>query len=227
MLAAIRSLTARVRQAQRGTWFPLTLLGLVAAGAAPFYRVGAGPHVVCGPTATTVGLASRRCVASLGWAAFVYWTIALVLAYAVIGIFYAIRARRRGIGTRIVPYALTGIIAGIVLTATSVWPVARRLSVPQSFSSSALLVHGLNPLLGIGLALLVLAWVERLWALFGFALAYSAFALSINLYSGARLLRGLGWTIGGHWVLLPGLLLAALTLVLAAAGFAVAERGKP
>ena len=114
---------------------------------------------------------------------------ALVLAYVVIGIFSAARARQRGVGTRIVPYALTGIIAGLVLTVLSVWPVARHLSTLQSFSSFALLVHGLNPLLGIGLALLVLAWVEGLWALLGFALAYSAFALSIYLYSGARLLR--------------------------------------
>lgn len=227
LLASARRLTGQVRQAQRATWFPLALLGLVVAGAAPFYRVSAGLPVACGQPTATAGGTSRQCVASLSWAAFTYWTIALVLAYAVIGGFYAVRGRRRGVGTRIVPYAVAGVLVGIVLTSTAVWPVARHLSDLQSFSPVALLVHGLNPLLGIGVALLVLAWVERLWALLGFAVAYSAFGLSVNLYSVSKLVRHLGWTVPGPWALIPGLLLAALLLVIAAAGFAVAERGKP
>ena len=227
LLATTRRLAGRVRQAQRATWFPLALLGLVVAMATPFYRVSPGSHVVCGPATVTAGGTSRQCVASLGWAAFTYWTIALVLAYAVIGVFYATRARRRGIGTRIILYAIVGVLAGIVLTVTSVWPVARHLSDLQSLSPVALLVHGLNPLLAIGLALLVLAWAERLRALLAFAVTYSALALSINLYSVSKLVRRLGWTLPGPWVLLPGLLLAALLLLLAAAGFAIAGRGRP
>jgi hypothetical protein len=226
LLAMARRLTGQVRQVQRGTWFPLALLGLVAAAATPFYRVRAGVRVACGPAAPAVGGTSRQCVASLGWAAFTYWTVALVLAYAVIGGFYVVRARRRGVGTRIMAYAIAGVLAGIVLTITAVWPVARHLSDLPSFSPAALLVHGLNPLLAIGLALLVLAWVERLWALAGFAAGYSALALSINLYSVTRLVRHLGWTVPGHWVLIPGLLLAALLLLIAAACFALAERGQ-
>jgi len=227
LLATTQRLTGRVRQAQRATWFPLVLLGLVVVMATPFYRVSSGLHVVCGPAIVTAGGTSRQCVASLGWAAFTYWTIALVLAYAVIGVYYAIRACRRGIGTRIILYSIVGVLAGVVLTVTSVWPVARHLSDLQSLSSVALLVHGLNPLLAIGLALLALAWVERLWALLAFAVTYSALALSINLYSVSKLVRHLGWTLPGPWVLLPGLLLAALLLLLAAAGFGIAERGRP
>jgi hypothetical protein len=227
LLAATRRLTGRVHHAQRGAWFPLTLLGLVVAAAAPFYRLSTGLHAACGQLAATAGAVSRQCVASLGWAAFTYWTIALPCAYAVIGGFYVVRARHRGVGTRIVPYVIAGVGSGIVLTITAVWPVARRLSGLPSSSPVALLVHGLNPLLGIGLALLVLAWVERLWALLGFAVAYSAFALTINLYSFSKLFRHLGWTVPGHWVLLPGLLIAALLLLIAAAAFGVAERGKP
>jgi hypothetical protein len=226
LLATTRRLTGRVRQAQRGTWFPLALLGLIVVAATPLYRVSTGLHAACGPATATPGGTSRECVAFLGWAAFTYWTIALVLAYAVIGGFYVVRARRRGIGTRIVPYAIAGVMAGLVLTITAVWPVARHLSDPQSFSPAALIVHGLNPLLAIGLALLVLAWVERLWALLAFAVAYSAFTLSVSLFSVSRLFRHLGWTLPGHWVLVPGLLLAALPLLIAAACFAVAERDR-
>jgi hypothetical protein len=225
LLAANPQLAQQVRRAQRATWFPLVLLGLVVAGATPFYGVGHGMHVTCGPVTRTAGGSERECVASVGWPALAYWSVALVVAYVVIAGFYVLRARRRGVGTRIVPYAWAG-IATLALVLASVWPAQRYLGNLRPPSTVGVVVHGLDPLLAIGIALFVLAWVERHRALLVFALAYTAVAVFETLHSVAKLLREIGWVVPSHWVFLPGLWLAAVVLLLGGAGFAVAERAR-
>src|SRR5690349_5765303 len=78
-------LTQRVRQAQRGTWFPLLLLGLVVFAAAPFYHLGRH-FVTCDPALGARGgveiIDGGRCVQVVGWPAGAYWVSAFVLAYA-------------------------------------------------------------------------------------------------------------------------------------------------
>src|SRR5665811_2157924 len=103
LLATTRDLTRRVRIAQRGTWFPLVLLGAVTLGVAPVDRYG-GPTFTC--TTTDGGRICRIYSAS----AFVYWPIALVLAYVAITGFYLRRSANRGIGTRTQPYVIAGIV---------------------------------------------------------------------------------------------------------------------
>jgi hypothetical protein len=224
LLLTTRKLTQQVRQAQRATWFPLVLLGLVVIAAAPFYRLTPGVDVTCGPIrATAHGGLTKTCVASIGWAAFTYWAVTLVLAYALIAGFYLLRARRRGVGTRIVPYALAG-VAGLALVVLSVWPVQRVLGQLHSDSPASLVVHGLNPLVAIGLALFVLVWAERNWALLVFAAGYLTVAIVTTFTSLTRLLRDLGWVVAPHWVLLPRLWLAGAVLLLGGACFAIAER---
>jgi hypothetical protein len=226
LLSTTRELTRRVRKAQRGTWFPLVLLGLVVAAATPFYRIGAHPRVTCGPvTVSGGGGVARTCFVAFGWPAFAYWIAALVLAYAVIAGFYLVRARRRGVGARILPYVMAG-IAAVVLYA-ALWAVQQHLvkAYLQSRNQTAMLaVHGLNPLLAIGMALFVLAWTERSWALLVFAAGYLAAALLPNLYSITRLLAEHGWMVSRQWHFLPGLWLAGGVLLLGGAAFAVAER---
>ena len=228
LLSSAQDLTRRVRRARRGTWFPLVLLGLVVIAATPFYRIGSHPSITCGPVTAAPGpggAVQKVCLIALGWPVFIYWAVALVLAYAVITGFYLLRARRRGVGARILPYVLAG-IAGLVLDA-ALWPVQQHLDKAylRSHSQAALLAgHGLDPLLAIGLALLVLAWVERNWALLVFAAGYLAAALLPSLYSITRLLAQLGWTVDRQWHFLPGLWLAGGVLLLGGAAFAVAER---
>jgi uncharacterized membrane protein SirB2 len=51
----------------------------------------------------------------------VCWPIALVLAYVAIAALYIHRARRRGIETRVRPYAVAGIIIAMALTGAALW----------------------------------------------------------------------------------------------------------
>lgn len=225
LLANAQELTRRVREAQRGTWFPLALLGLVVLGATPFYRLGPPAHVTCGPATLVPGSGGgfrKYCSIAIGWPAFIYWTVALVLAYVVIAGFYVLRARRRGVGARILPYVVAG-IAALILDA-ALWPVLHKAYVNYPDQAALLAVHGLNPLLAIGLALFVLAWVERGWALLVFAAGYLAAALLPNLYSITRLLAEHGAAVPRQWHSLPGLWLAGGVLLLGGGAFAVAER---
>jgi len=227
LLSSTHELTQRVREAQRGTWFPLVLLGLVVVAAAPFYSLGSHGHVTCGPVTVTHGPGGgvgigKTCFVAYGWSAFIYWMVALVLAYVVIAGFYVLRARRRGVGARIRPYVMAGIAA--LLLVAALWPVQQHLNL-QSHYQVASVVHGLNPTLAIGLALFVLAWVERNWALLIFAACYLAAALLTNYSDLAqKLLKDQGWVVARQWIFLPGLWLAGGVLLLGAAAFAVAER---
>lgn len=222
LLSATHDLALRVRIAQRGTWFPLVLLGLVVMGAAPVYRFGSGGRFSCDVTHGPGGQVVRTCFFSYGWPAFIYWMIALVLAYAVIAGFYRLRARQRGVGSRVRPYVTAG-IAGLILLA-AFWPVQQHLSSMRS-GQVALAVHGLNPLLAIGLALFVLAWVERNWALLAFAGCYLAAVLLASFSDIVRRLPAeLGWVPTRQSIFLPGLWLAGGVLLLGGAAFALAER---
>jgi len=233
LLTTAQELTRRVRKAQRGTWFPLVLLGLVVVAAAPFYRLGSHPDVtdctvrssfVSGiPHAVPGGGVAKTCFIVYGWSAFIYWVVALVLAYVVIAGFYVLRARRRGVGARTLPYVIAG-IAGVILVA-ALWLVQRYLDNHlQSHYQVTVVVHGRNPLFAIGVALFVLAWVERSWALLVFAVCYLAAVLLPYLYSLTRLLADHGWVMARQWIFLPELWLAGGVLLLGGVGFAVAER---
>jgi hypothetical protein len=230
LLLATRELTRRVRKAQRGTWFSLVLLGLVAAAAAPFYRVGPHPDAVCTavagsgpggvPAGPGAGAGAVKCFIVFGWPAFIYWVAAGAGAYVVIAGFYVLRARRRGVGARTGPYVVAG-LAGVALVAV-LW-LAQRYLAGQSRYPSALVVHGLNPLLAIGLALFVLAWAERSRALLVFAAANLA-ALLAGTYDIDGLLREHGWHVPMAWTFVPRLWAAAAVLLLAGAAFAAAGR---
>jgi hypothetical protein len=63
--------------------------------------------------------------ACLGGAGF-YWPIAQVLAYAAIAAFYIRRSQAHGIGTRVRPYAIAGIIIAILGAGVTLWSRARR-----------------------------------------------------------------------------------------------------
>ena len=231
LLLDTRELTRRVRWAQRGAWFPLVLLGLVAAGAAPFYRVGPHPDAVCtavgaggggGGVPAGPGAGVVKCFVVFGWPAFFYWVAAGAGAYVVIAGFYVVRARRRGVGARAGPYVVAG-LAGVALVAV-LWLAQRYLGGGSRYPS-ALVVHGLNPLLAIGLALFVLARAERSRALLVFAAANLA-ALLAGCYNVGGLLREHGWAVPVAWTFIPRLWAAAAVLLLAGAAFAAAGRGR-
>ena len=223
-LSTTRQLARRVRHAQRGTWFPLVLLGLVVVASAPFYRLGRYV-VTCDPALGARGgveiIYMGTCVQVVGWPVGVYWILAFVLAYAAIAAFYVYRARSRGVGARVLPYVGSGIAAGLVFGITSAW--TQQLNLGGYFPVGPVAV-GMVPLISIGLALFVLARVERNWPLLAFATGYLVVALLACGIGTRELGLNVGSNLGPMWSFLPGLVVAGGVLLLGGMGFALAER---
>ncbi len=212
LLTAVREVTHRVRIAQRGTWFPLLVFAAITLAVIPVYRYA--PHHIgpcrSGPQGTSV-------CAGVIPAVLVYWPIALVLAYVAVARFYVLQSRRRGVGSRIRPYVVAGVVIAAALAAASLWrafhPRMPLSSSQLQVAPATLVAHGLvTPAAAIGLALLVLVWVERNWGL----LAYSLVYLVIVLANSGRAIHS-----SSPWYFLPQLLIPAAVLLLGSAGFAL------
>jgi hypothetical protein len=224
VLSTTRQLARRVRHAQRGTWFPLVLLGLVVVASAPFYRLGRHA-VTCDPALGARGgvqiIDRGACVQVVGWPVGVYWILAFVMAYAAIAAFYVNRARRRGVGARVLLYVGTGIAAGLVFGIASAWTHQLNLG---GYVPTGPVAVGLVPLISIGLALFVLARVERNWPLLAFATGYLVVALLVCGMGPRRPGLNIGADLGPMWGFLPSLVVAGGVLLLGGMGFALAER---
>jgi hypothetical protein len=211
LLSNTRELAQRVRKAQRATWFPLLVFAAVTFASIPVYRYS-GHHL---GTCVVTGPGLRACSVYTN-GEFVYWPVALVLAYAVIAAFYIRRSRARGIETRVRPYAIAGIIIAAALTGAAIW----ELHNPSASGQVGL--HDLGqrlatPASAIGLALLVLAWAERNRALLLLTLGYLAIVLVPVSF---------GWVMGplSHWYFVPRLVIDGSVLLLGGIGFALAQR---
>lgn len=197
------------------TWLPLLVLAVVTFGAIP--ASGWGPMVVSNCRAVDGGEVCKvwEPVSQL------YWLVALLLAYVVIAGGYRRVARGRGVDARVRPYVLTGVALAIVLFATLAagaagWMVPDSQLVDPS-GPVQVLFRLLTPLGGIGLALLVLAWLERHPALLLFAVGYLTVVLvPVNF--------GWGNHWGGRWQDAPMLIISGGVLLLGGAGFALAQR---
>ncbi|MEU4566257.1 hypothetical protein [Micromonospora sp. NPDC023956] len=198
------------------TWLPLLVLALVTFGAIPAYQYG---HPVVSNCKTVDG--GQVCKV---WepAAQFYWLAAAVLAYAVIAGGYLRVARARGVDARVLPYVLTGVVLSIVPFAAiaagaGAWIVRDPQALLDPSTSVQVLFRLLTPTGAIGLALLVLAWLERHVALLLFALGYLAVVLvPIDFRWGAH------WS--GRWEDVPMLVVSGGVLLLGSAGFALAQR---
>lgn len=218
LLADSRRLTRRVRVARRVTWFPLLTLAAVTLAAIPIVRF-APLNLTCEPAANPSG--ATVCAISRPVAVFVYWPVALVLAYVAIAYCYARVARNRGLTARVAPYAVAGIALTVVATAVSVWGMQQALAIVHHQSASAYWPHWVYRLAGpdgvIGLALLVLAGLERHVALLLFTLGYLAVVLVPIRFGG-----GIGW--GPTWSITASLVIEGGVLLLGGLGFLVAQR---
>jgi hypothetical protein len=216
LLRTVHDATRQVRLAQRGAWFPLLIFGLVTLAVIPIYRYA--PHDLshCGPGPQP---GTRTCYAAIP-GVLVYWPAALVLGFVVIAGFYARRSRQRGVGTPAGPYAVAGVVA--LLLAASLWRAFSRPPLPIGqvhFTPLTLLSYGVaTPPAAIGVALLVLAWVERNRALLTFSLVY----LVVSVADSARIIHS-----SSHWAFLPVLLIPAGILLLGSGGFALFQRATP
>jgi hypothetical protein len=222
LLATTRALTRKVRRAQRGAWFPLALFGLATLASVPFNRYGTSR--TCSARTATGYVCSVYSTWSL-----IYWPVVLVLLYIAIAWFYARRSRERGVGTRVKPYVVAGIIVAMVLTAVSIWlvthPTARNdflgLHVYPGSPLHTAIYRLVSPAAAIGLALLVLARIERNVALLIFTLGYLAIVLF--LFPATRS-HTPAVPHATPWFFLPRLLVDAGVLLLGSAVFALADR---
>jgi hypothetical protein len=210
LLLDTRELAERARRAQRATWFPLLVLAAVTFVSIPVYRYG-GHHPA---TCVVTGPRLRACsIYSTG--EFVYWPIALVLAYVAIAAFYIRRSQARGIETRVRPYVIAGIIIAVALTGAALWETHNPPSPPIGLSGLGDRLA--TPLAAVGLALLVLAWAERNRALLLLTLAYLAVVLVPVSF---------GWVMSplSPWYFVPRLVIDGSVLLLGGIGFALAQR---
>jgi hypothetical protein len=214
LLSGARDLIRRVRMTQRATWFPLLVFATVSFAAIPASRVG-GRHL---GTCVAMSPAGRVCTvySDVG---FGYWPIALLLAYAAIAAFYIRRSRARGVGTRVRPYVIAGIILALAMAGAVLWtlyhPPGSALALP-SLPGLFPLVPGIRYSCAIGLALLVLAWAERNRALLVLALGYLAVVLAPIRF---------GWANGQlRWGFLPELVYGGGVLLLGGIGFLLVQR---
>jgi hypothetical protein len=172
LLSDVRNLAGRVRRDQRLTHAALLVLAAVTLMAIPFDWIFMKVH--CDGSGC---MFARRGM-------LYYWPPALLIAYGLIVASYVRAARTRGLGARVLPYAITGAATAVVLTAAYTaaaayfpthppfgggplpfwWIVVDRLIAPWGL---------------IGLALLVLAGVERNVALLWFTLGYLALVLLV------------------------------------------------
>ncbi|MGK5683016.1 hypothetical protein [Actinoplanes sp. URMC 104] len=213
LLSDVRALTHQVRRDQRMTWAALTILGAVTLAGIPFDWFGM--WVRCHPDGSCE-FARRGLL--------YYWPPALLLAYAAIAVCYVRAARARGLGARVLPYAITGAVTTVVFTGVAVAAALYLRSHPAPMDPLPYWWFVLDRLImpwgAIGIGLLVLARVERNVALLLFTLAYLALVL---------LVLPMDFGFGPpHWGLRTGMavpqLLAGVVLLLGAAGFRAAHR---
>ena len=206
-LSGTRELTRQVRKTQRATWFALLVLAAVTFAAIPFRY---SPHRL----GTCAATGPERVCTAYPPALLVYWPTALVLAYVVIAAFYIRQSQARGVGTRVRPYVVAGIILALAMTGSLVWtlyhPLAFTLAGPGLFSA----LH--NYPFAIGLALVVLAWAERNGALLALALGYLTVVLVTATAGSVSGHGSLGFPVQ---LVIPG-----SVLLLGGIGFFLAQR---
>ncbi|MBG0560200.1 hypothetical protein [Actinoplanes aureus] len=209
LLSDVRALAHRVRLDQRLTWVALLVLAVATFVAIPFDYVGMDVRCVNG---------GSECQFSRDGVLY-YWPAALLIAYTAIAFCYVRAARARGLGARVLPYALTG--AALAVVFTTVWLLARvYLADPptEPFPGWVMVLDRLVAPAGtIGVALLVLARLERNVALLVFTLGYLAVVLVPIDF---------GWTIHSsvRAEFIPQQVINGVVLLLGAAGFAIARR---
>ena len=214
LLAATRDLTHLVRQAQSAAWFPLLVFATVTFGVIPFDRYGHRHPTHCTSTDGGVG---RVCSSYSPWALW-YWPVVLLLAYGVISWFYLRRSRQRGVGTQVQPFVIAGLLLVALFTAIGLWALdhpAFRTVHPDTSSATRLLYVIAGPPGAIGLALIVLARIERSWTL----LAVTGGYLVTMIASSNR-----RFTHPSPWNFLPHVLLQGGVLLIGAVALALMQR---
>ncbi|XVU30092.1 hypothetical protein ACQPZJ_24270 [Actinoplanes sp. CA-054009] len=213
LLADVRALARRVRVDQRMTWAALLVLGVTTLLAIPFDWFGM--RVDCRPDGSCTFARNGMLY---------YWPAAMLLAYAAIAVWYLRAARARGLGTRVRPYAITGAVTTIVFPAAWLAVFLYFRSHPYPDGPLPYWYFVLDRLVMpwgmIGVALLVLVWLERNVGLLLFTTGYLALVLLVLPMNDGFASPHFGIRTG---MALPQLIVGVV-LLLAAAVFARAGR---
>ncbi|OKI65504.1 hypothetical protein [Micromonospora sp. CB01531] len=226
LLSDVRALARQVRLDQRVTWVALLVLAVVTFAAIPFdwYSLNAD----CGSASAWIKDVNGGSMCHItGRGAMFYWPPALLLAYTAIAVYAARVARARGVGVRALPYAITGAALTVVLFigAWLLWRMyfASHPAPTHPFPYWVMLLDRLAaPWGAIGVALLVLARLERNVALLLFTVGYLAVVL-VPINFGWHPSWGYRGILGAF---LPQQIINGTVLLLGAVGFAVARRGR-
>ncbi|BBH70631.1 hypothetical protein ACTI_73160 [Actinoplanes sp. OR16] len=211
ILADVRALAHRVRVDQRMTWAALLVLGGMTLLAIPFDWFGM--RVDCGP--------DGGCTFARNGMLY-YWPAAMLIGYGIIAVCYLRAARSRGLGARVLPYAITGAVTTLVFPAA--WLAVHLYFQSHPYPAGPLpfwylvLDRLVMPWGMIGVALLVLAWLERNLALLLFTTGYLALVLLLLPMN-----DGLD-TFGIRASMALPQVVAGIVLLLGAAGFARSRR---
>lgn len=195
LLAMRRALVHHVRREQRGAWFPLLVFAAVRFGAAPVVRYGQGDDDVIGDLPPAM------------W----YWPVALLLAYGAISWFYLRRSERLGLGTRVGPYLALGIVLVVLITVYVAWTAVQPQFLPDFREPSPVSLFFdtvVNPAGTIGLALLLLARIERSWPLLAITCGYLGVMIGAGSLPDPSPWGGWGVLFEGGVLLLGGVALA-------------------
>jgi len=219
-LARAHELAQQVRRSQRATWFPLLVFAALTFLSIPVIRLGHPDVVACRSTGTLPnGVPGRVCVVH-NTATWIYWPIALVVAYVLIAAFYRYQAQARGLSSRVQPYVIAGVGITVVLTGVAVWASHRVLIGQRDLLGwhvdAGEFYRFIGPAATIGLALFVLAYIERSLALFAVTLGY-LFVVVAPFNSGRV-------ASTSPWGFAPQIALDGAVLLAAAIGFALAQR---
>jgi hypothetical protein len=226
LLSDVRDLALGVRRDQRETAAALLILAAVTFLAIPFDWIFMKVHCGGGCTFARRGM-------------LYYWPPAFLLAYAAIAASYVRAARARGLGSRVLPYAITGAVTALVFTAAYTAAAAYFPSHPPFGGTTVpfwwiVLDRLIAPWGLIGLALLVLARLERNVALLWFTLGYLLLVLLVlpttdgmHLPDWAVPSLMSGTNIQLRWSMTPSQLIIGVTLLVAGIVFGRARRRQP
>ena len=177
LLSTTRDLTHRVRLAQRGAWFPLLVFAAVTFAAIPFNRYGGHP-IHCDSAHGVI----TACIAYSALALW-YWPVALFAAFGLISWFYLRRSRQRGVGTRVPPFVAVGVVLTALGALWAFWADAHPAFLIATLhfgprEPSRFVYRIASPAGAIGVALLLLAWIERSRPLLTVTVVYLIVAVS-------------------------------------------------
>ena len=226
-LRSIESLRTRTRLLRSGHWFVLIVFGIVTLGAMPFYfspvpsattpgcRVD-GQGLICASKGSGApfgrALNPMGSLWTLGRWATLYWTVAIVVGFAVVVAYYRQRARSVGVQSRVWPAVAVGVgFLALVILANA----GAKAAIPDFW------IRGTGALLIIGLGISVLAVLERSRPFAVFAAGFFGLSLLSCLYDDVNILQRLG--LAGPFQTsasaLPNLLLPGVYLLLGGFGF--------